>query len=301
VRHALPAAAAAFLAAAACQRDPEPPDSVPAPAILRAADSFAELAQDRPGALSLTFAWPASGSVRVRETVRKAGQDAELSYRLTWGAEAGQEGFVLRHEELRFESLGGTPLSEDASQGLLQAGQWSEAMLPGLRIGADGSLRELLSAGRPSAEESARLEALASNAGRTWACWVGCWQGARVLPGAEARDARSALLGPGAEIPAELLFRAGEIESSTGRPRIRLTLEVHFDPEALTALTPPLQEDWRIGRAVRVDHYEVLTDPATLMPQKALRRSEVEIFDEAGVSRGSRKEQHLYVFEWPAN
>lgn len=298
MRRLLPAAAAACLAAA-CQQDAAPA-ALPTPAILRAADSFANLSQERPADLALVFAWPASGSVRVRETVRKAGRDAVISYQLNWSAEPDRDGIVLRRQGLRFESLGGMPLSETASDGLLQAGSWDEARLPDLRIGADGALLELLRAGGPATEISGGAEALASSAGRMWATWVGCWQGARVLPGSEETDSRLALLGGGVEIPAQLRFSAGELVEEGGVTLIRLALDVSFDPEALTDLTPKMKDGWRIGRAVRTDHYEVLTDPATLMPRKALRRTEVALFDEAGAERGSRKEQHLYEFEWPA-
>ncbi len=299
--------AAALLGAAACQQRAEPAASPAPPPAIRAADLAAA------GAVPLRFAWPAQGAVQVRETVRKKGHTAVFEYELRWRPRAAG-GCDAAFGALRCTSMDGAALTAEAAARFLQSAGLGESGLPSLRVDADGQLAALLDleawvesaltamlrGSSADAAERARLlatmrspEALAlvqERAAQTWNCWVGAWVGAAVDVGATREARLAAPVGGAPNVPVNVRFSAAADEQDASL--LRLTLDGEFDAAALGAALG------QNGRIEREDRFEVLTDPASLMPRKALRRFEVRVYDAAGTLQGTQKEQHLYAFAW---
>lgn len=289
-------------------------------------------------ALALRFAWPAQGSVRVRETVSRKGHTAEVAYELAW-APHPEGGFVLEQRDRRWTAIDGVALTEEPTPAQLAAAGLSESVHPRLWIGADGRLQELLdlaaiaepvvrqAQANPALSDAERqeiatamqspaaLEMLGAATRQKWQCWVGAWIGAEIAPGATAiREEQLPILQIGSA-QARVTMRAQAPEPIEGAVLIRLSLDTVFDPEslaaaaravparALTAQAQALQQEMvaNLGRIERQEHVELLTDPATLMPRQALRRTAMEVFDKKGASLGAQTEEFLYVFEWPAD
>ena len=310
----------------------------PAPPPVRELTPAQDDSVEKPvGAISLRFAWPTEGSVQVLETVRKRGHTVEFSYTLALSPD-GQQGFVIERRDYRCTSFDGGTMDAAVEDAFSAAGI-GDAGTPRMRISAEGELNELLdmesrviepllaraleAPGIPEEEKREIAESMRSPGARglfeapflqLWAVWVGGWRIGEVVPGVPVARAQEAQAGSASPVKTRVTIEAKEPTIVDGRAQIRIVMDTIFDPESLTAaafslaspaMTARAQAQQReaaekIGRLERVDHLEALTDPATLMPIKVLRRTEMTTYDKSGASIGTQKDQYLYVFTWPA-
>jgi hypothetical protein len=135
-----------------------------------------------------------------------------------------------------------------------------------------------------------------------WTAWVTNWIGANVSPGQSVEMPATEFVGPGAEGT----IRLEHLGTSDGHVHLRAVMELSGD--ALTALLGGVFEDIKSSTGVDPGpmevteasgryEYEIVTDPATLRPTRAVYGTEIRV-----VLRGHepevRQERHETTFDW---
>jgi len=157
--------------------------------------------------VNLRFAWPTTGSVRVREELLRKGNRATLNYELSWQPESDDR-VVLTHEQVRLAMLNRDMSNPKIRQAVREA-QAIATVVPQLHVSSAGALvsfepiaaaiERTASALRKEVEEDlvrqmheflarpnkgALLEAKLTE---VWGYWVGDWAGMQVARGLQAQ------------------------------------------------------------------------------------------------------------------
>lgn len=292
----------------------------------------AQSGEDAPRALT-TFGWQTPASVVVTEEILKKGRETTTRYRLEVTPRDGG-GIRIRYRDFQFLTVGGEDVTTPAMQKAMAAATSLAAAIPDLAIATDGrfegatgveecvqSVVDFLAEQRKmSAEQKAQLErtmqspamtaVMKEGVSRYWQNWVGAWIGWD-LPRGQQHDARREMPLLGTTLQADVhTEHKAPPEDKPDCVALAVTIRAKgakFSKDMLgfvSDLAPALAAagdaaglDDRFVLSYR-ERLTVLTDPRTLLPQRATSDRTVTLRDRESDELHEQVERHDYAFDW---
>lgn len=210
--------------------------------------------------VTLTFDWPATGSVRVdqRHTAEN-GETARSRFLLFWSPNEAQRGTVVQHTEYEFLGVGQRDMDDPGFRQEAQMFRWLQSSLPEMYVGPDGqvlgfgswakTVRDTLAYMRETGateeqvgymeetfEQPGYSTATQQNLAQLWHVWVGAFNG-QTYPVGEMQETEISQPVPRTEkkIRVQQRIKVEEV-AAPGKPRrVRVRLQNLTDPESLKA------------------------------------------------------------------
>jgi len=282
--------------------------------------------------VTLTFGWPAEGSVRVREQARKNDAGAVMSYVLRWSPAEEGEGLLLAYTDFLFLEIDGEEVTTPAMRSAVRQAEVLASAIPSLRIGADGALLGIEEFGemlerliahmasdgslepekvdqvaRAMREPSVR-DTMEAKCSEFWQAWVGVWAGLELERGTDEVWHLDVEETKG--VTRELLITYGERTHHRGLECVEIEMEGDADEQLIREKTlamvgllaegadQELPKELPFARMTRTDRTHGIWALDGLRPLEVLTSSTVSVWQSADGEPEVQAEEHHYFFEW---